>query len=98
MSAPTITRPGTARDGINAGIAKITASNRQAKTGDTDWHEDGRCNTTDPELFFQTDAYSLKTAKRICGACPVWETCLTDALDHDERYGVRGGLSEGDRK
>lgn len=40
---------------------------------------------------------AVETARRICDVCPVKATCLTNALVNDERYGVWGGTSGGQR-
>ena len=37
-------------------------------------------------------------AKRICQACAVRDECLEFALEHDERFGIWGGLSERERR
>lgn len=53
----------------------------------------------DPSWFYpepgdtETEAY----AKRICCACPLRAECLEYALEHDEVWGVWGGLAEGER-
>jgi hypothetical protein len=59
---------------------------------------DAICSQTDPEAFYPEKGGSTKEAKRICLGCPVREQCLQYALDHDERYGVWGGMSERDRR
>lgn len=66
--------------------------------GDLDWQERGLCAQTDPEVFFPENGGTTKPAKRICLACDVRAECLQYALDHDERFGVWGGLSERDRR
>lgn len=64
-----------------------------------DWHADGLCNQTDPEAFYPEQAGDGGTAaKRVCAACPVRDTCLEDALDREEPYGVWGGLSTQQRR
>ena len=37
-------------------------------------------------------------AKKTCLGCPVRHECLQYALDHDERFGIWGGLSERERR
>lgn len=44
-----------------------------------------------------TTGESGRAAKTICAACPVRPQCLQYALDHDERYGIWGGMSERER-
>jgi WhiB family redox-sensing transcriptional regulator len=59
--------------------------------------------TADPETFFPEKGGSTRDAKRLCNGdgdtapCPVRERCLDYALDHGERFGVWGGLSERER-
>ena len=62
-----------------------------------DWHADGLCNQTDPEAFYPEDGASLP-ARRVCAACPVQDTCLQDALDRAEPYGIWGGMSARQRR
>lgn len=56
------------------------------------------CAEVDPELFFPEKGHSTKPAKMICNKCVEIEACLEDALLHIERFGVRGGLSERERR
>lgn len=62
-----------------------------------DW-TDALCRQTDPEIFFPGVGGSTRQAKKVCQQCPVREQCLEYALEHDERFGVWGGLSEHQRK
>lgn len=62
------------------------------------WDERALCAQIDYEMFFPGKGQSTADAKRICMACEVRTECLTDALAHHERYGVRGGLSERERR
>jgi hypothetical protein len=49
------------------------------------------------------DRPAVRFAQRICDPCPVWETCLLDALadeggkTKDNRFGIRGGLTPSQR-
>ena len=36
-------------------------------------------------------------AKAVCAGCTVREQCLEQALDQGERYGIWGGLTDGER-
>ena len=58
----------------------------------------GICAQTDAEAFFPDKGQSTKEAKRVCLGCEVRTECLTYALEHDERFGVWGGLSERERR
>jgi WhiB family redox-sensing transcriptional regulator len=65
---------------------------------DDRWQERALCAQTDPEAFFPEKGGSTREAKKICEVCPVREQCLTYALEHDERFGIWGGLSERERR
>ena len=62
------------------------------------WQERALCAQTDPEAFFPEKGGSTREAKRICARCEVKAECLAYALEHDERYGIWGGLSERERR
>lgn len=62
------------------------------------WQDDALCAQTDPEAFFPDLGGSTADAKRTCMACHVRTECLAYALDHNERFGVWGGLSERERR
>lgn len=59
------------------------------------WHPDG---TTSSQVLAQATE-----AKRICGLCPVQQTCLEAAMNREgakgpgSRYGIHGGLDENER-
>jgi WhiB family transcriptional regulator, redox-sensing transcriptional regulator len=62
------------------------------------WQERALCAQTDPEAFFPEKGGSTREAKRICSTCEVRAECLEYALEHDERFGIWGGLSERERR
>jgi WhiB family transcriptional regulator, redox-sensing transcriptional regulator len=62
------------------------------------WQERALCSQTDPEAFFPEKGGSTREAKRICVGCEVRDECLEYALEHDERFGIWGGLSERERR
>lgn len=74
-----------------------------------DWVDEGRCGQADPEAYFPKQGESTRYVKSICNGReagaggsaipprPVRDQCLQYALDNDERWGVWGGLSEGQR-
>ncbi|MDX6335165.1 MAG: WhiB family transcriptional regulator, redox-sensing transcriptional regulator, partial [Streptosporangiaceae bacterium] len=41
---------------------------------------------------------STREAKKVCRGCEVRVECLEYALEHDERFGIWGGLSERERR
>ena len=63
-----------------------------------EWQEHALCAQTDPEAFFPEKGGSTREAKRICLGCEVRSECLEYALEHDERFGIWGGLSERERR
>ncbi len=73
-----------------------------------EWMEEAKCRGLDPNTFFprgsmQQETAGEKAAKRIClgrdGApiCPVINECRDYALEHNEIFGVWGGLTERER-
>ena len=62
------------------------------------WQERALCAQTDPEAFVPEKGGSTREAKRICTTCEVRSECLEYALEHDERFGIWGGLSERERR
>jgi len=63
-----------------------------------EWQERALCAQTDPEAFFPEKGGSTREAKRVCQSCDVRSECLEYALEHDERFGIWGGLSERERR
>jgi WhiB family redox-sensing transcriptional regulator len=68
------------------------------ETEELGWQERALCAQTDPEAFFPEKGGSTREAKRVCLVCPVRAECLEYALEHDERFGIWGGLSERERR
>jgi WhiB family redox-sensing transcriptional regulator len=62
------------------------------------WQDRALCAQADPEAFFPEKGGSTREAKKVCRACEVRAECLEYALDHDERFGIWGGLSERERR
>ena len=48
-------------------------------------------NGTLTHLFFSEDLFDLARAKAICGKCRLAPTCLSNALERQEPWGVWGG-------
>lgn len=63
-----------------------------------EWQQFANCATTDPDLFVLEHGGSSTAAKRICAVCPVRASCLQEALDRDEQFGIWGGMSLNERK
>ena len=62
------------------------------------WLDGALCAQTDPEAFFPEKGGSTREAKKVCRSCEVRAECLEYALEHDERFGIWGGLSERERR
>lgn len=71
-------------------------------SGRSDWTERAACRGTYPDTWFSTDPTTVKALLRVCATCPVAEACLRDALTIETSaeyiYGVRGGLTVGQRR
>lgn len=48
-------------------------------------------------LFFPEKGVPTSIAKALCAQCPVKRECLDFALETDQRFGIWGGLSAGER-
>ncbi len=44
-----------------------------------------------PDLFFAEHADDLRSARVLCGTCPVRTACLSGAIARQEPWGVWGG-------
>ncbi len=62
------------------------------------WQERANCLGVDPDLFFPERGASTREAKAVCRGCEVRGECLEYALDHGEKFGIWGGLSERERR
>ena len=69
----------------------------QAISKELTWSEKALCATIDPASFFPELGGTLSEAKKVCRRCVVQAECLTYAIEHGERFGVWGGLSERER-
>lgn len=49
------------------------------------------CSKSDPELWFAERPAELNLAKALCAQCPIKATCLAEALERAEPWGVWGG-------
>lgn len=80
-------------DGAAGPLLRLVAGDAAAA-----WQDLALCAETDPEMFFPEKGGSTREAKRVCAACEVRAECLGYALDHDERFGIWGGMSERERR
>lgn len=84
--------------GGNAGSARELSLEDLFGVVEQEWQDQALCAQTDPEAFFPEKGGSTREAKRICQACAVRDDCLEYALEHDERFGIWGGLSDRERR
>lgn len=49
------------------------------------------CWREDPELFFAESPVDVERAKAVCTDCPIRATCLAEAIERREPWGVWGG-------
>lgn len=66
----------------------------------TDWLPLANCRGESLGTFFPLTRSQLdaRAAKEICRFCPVKNPCLEDALLHGDEHGIRGGLTEEERR
>jgi WhiB family transcriptional regulator, redox-sensing transcriptional regulator len=89
----------TLDSGISLHTSRIRANIAPGLTLEPEqWTAEALCAQVDSEIFFPEKGGSTREAKKICGACPVREQCLQYALDHNERFGIWGQLSERERR
>lgn len=62
------------------------------------WEHQAECKNAQPDIFHPEKGGSTREAKKICSRCPVIQECLDYALEHNERFGIWGGLSERERR
>lgn len=62
------------------------------------WMGDALCAQTDPEIFFPDKGGTTAPAKAVCARCAVAAECLDYALEHEEHFGIWGGVSERNRR
>lgn len=58
----------------------------------TTW-EGALCAQVGGDYWHPEKGESSRPAKRICGRCPVKQSCLDYAVEHQISYGVWGGLA-----
>lgn len=85
------------------GVTKVVKNSNEHSSNEVvaNWRDDANCLNGDPELFFpdsEGDTEQIENAKRKCGACAVIVSCFVDAVDNSINHGIRGGLTEGERK
>ncbi|RPK48348.1 Transcriptional regulator WhiB1 [Streptomyces sp. ADI92-24] len=78
---------------------------RHRSLGDQSWQDEAvcqatECNPVDPEIFFPEpdETGKITAAKSLCAQCPVRRTCLDASLESGDTDGIRGGLTEEERR
>ena len=64
----------------------------------TPWADFGRCVGVDPDVFFPRRGQDPAPAKSLCRQCPVRSDCLEWALETNQKHGIWGGMTEGQRR
>lgn len=63
------------------------------------WMRDALCRQVDVgEVFYPDSRGNAREAKQLCRQCPVIADCLAYALEHDEAFGIWGGLGPRERR
>jgi WhiB family redox-sensing transcriptional regulator len=103
-SAKSMSKPNGTNGAAAANAAAATATllaeleARSRSQGDRGWQERANCLGVDPDLFFPERGASTREAKSVCRSCEVRLECLEYALNHGEKFGIWGGLSERERR
>lgn len=66
----------------------------------TAWMEQAACAQIGPGLFYVGEKAQVReydAARSVCTTCPVQADCLDFALEVDDRHGMWGGLTPGER-
>lgn len=59
-----------------------------------EWRTAARCLAYPAEIWFD----DTETAVRVCRSCPVWRSCLGEALRTGAAHGVWGGFTPQQRR
>jgi WhiB family redox-sensing transcriptional regulator len=76
----------------------MSTPNLRGIVASPEWMGEALCRQSDPELFYPDTGHNSRDARAVCVRCPVKAECLAYAIEHHERYGVWGGLSERQRR
>ena len=61
------------------------------------WRFDGACVGVGPEVFYPESGKRPLEALALCAVCVVRSECLEYAIEHNQHWGVWGGLTERQR-
>jgi WhiB family redox-sensing transcriptional regulator len=81
---------------VTEGAAKVLGV--KADTAELHWTKRALCAEVGGDEFYPEKGGSVREAKAVCRGCEVRAECLAYALEHDERFGIWGGLSEPERR
>ncbi|MCA1832008.1 MAG: WhiB family transcriptional regulator [Actinomycetota bacterium] len=72
-------------------------TNEAHQPGVWSWQSRAACRGVDADVFFPAADEDPVVAKAVCAQCPVRIACLGFAIEHAEKYGIWGGLTERER-
>jgi WhiB family redox-sensing transcriptional regulator len=81
-------------DGLRGPGAWHTVPGPRSRGTLTPWHLPDSIELPcrrEPDLYFAEDPNDLRQAKALCRTCPMRATCLNEALERGEPWGVWGG-------
>ena len=97
MPRHTATSESSSRSSSNSSRGSKPANVRQFSNSYA-WLERAACRGKGPNLWApEGKGIHASAAKAVCEACPVRQECLDDAIEQNERFGIRGGLSYKER-
>ncbi|MDX2546266.1 WhiB family transcriptional regulator [Streptomyces sp. WI04-05B] len=78
----------------------MTAQDTPSAPATENWCGAANCRDSDIRTFFPApdDRNAVRRALALCDRCPVRIPCRRYALDHRERHGIWGGLTEETRE
>ncbi|MCC3771348.1 WhiB family transcriptional regulator [Streptomyces sp. UNOC14_S4] len=89
---------------MHARTTTATPASNFRRLGDQSWHDKAACGDLEPDvadrLFFPTSRArkDIAQARALCAQCPVRRICLDAALESESFYGIRGGMTEDERR
>lgn len=89
---------------MHARTTTATPASSFRRLGDQSWHDKAACGDLEPDvadrLFFPTSRArkDIAQARALCAQCPVRRICLDAALESESFYGIRGGMTEDERR
>jgi transposase-like protein len=78
----------------NGNVIDITPLPREPEQ---DWRDNSLCSQIGSEIFFPEKGQPASDATKICARCEVQTECLEYSIETNQRFGVWGGKSTGQR-